>query len=183
MDRLNKDKAAKVGDVLFRYMRTRHPFKEKVEHPLPAHELAALIGGGKMEFDEIYIEPDASPPIIFDGKADDVFEAIIQKRYRAIPSFDPELVAAWRFYVISDGPMPRRPAPRQLPQGHPIEPALQPLCREDLVHQRQHRDRRGTHTALPEASSRVPEIRSGRRSAARSRLSPRSGSTFGAVGG
>jgi len=47
MDRLNQDKAAKVGDVLFRYMRARHRFKEKIEHPLAAHELAALIGSGK----------------------------------------------------------------------------------------------------------------------------------------
>lgn len=112
MDRLNRDRAAKVGDVLFRYMRTRHRFNDKVEHPLPAHELAALIDGGKTEFDEIYIEPDARPPIVFDGKADDVFDAIIMKRYRAISFFDPELVAAWRHYVISDGPMPRRPGPR-----------------------------------------------------------------------
>src|SRR5215469_17817109 len=112
MHRLNQDKAAKIGDVLFRYMRARHRFKEKVEHPLAAHELAALIGNGKTEFDEVYIEPEANPPIVFDGKADDVFEAIIRKRYRAIPFFDPELVAAWRHYVISDGPMPRRRTPR-----------------------------------------------------------------------
>ena len=118
MDRVHQDKAAKVGDVLFRYMRARHRFKEKVEHPLAAHELAALINGGKTEFDEIYIEPEANPPIVFDGKADDVFEAIIKKKYRAIPFFDPQLVAAWRFYVISDGPMPPRPGPRRLSQGH-----------------------------------------------------------------
>jgi len=117
MDRLHQEKAAKVGDVLFRYMRARHRFKEKVEHPLAAHELAALINGGKTEFDEIYIEPEANPPIVFDGKADDVFEAIIKKKYRAIPFFDPQLVAAWRFYVISDGPLPRRPGPRRLSQG------------------------------------------------------------------
>ena len=117
MHRLNQDKAAKVGDVLFRYMRARHRFKEKVEHPLAAHELAALIGSGKTEFDEVYIEPEANPPIVFDGKADDVFEAIIRKRYRAIPFFDPELVAAWRHYVISDGPMPRKPGLRRLEEG------------------------------------------------------------------
>jgi hypothetical protein len=39
------------------------------------------------------------------------------KKYRAIPFFDPQLVAAWRFYVISDGPLPRRPGPRRLSQG------------------------------------------------------------------
>ena len=117
MDRLNHDKAAKLGDVLFRYMRARHRFKEKLEHPLPAHELAAFIRRGKTEFDEIYIEPEASPPIVFDGKADEVFDAIIKKRYRAIPFFDPELVAAWRHHVISDGPMPRRPGPGRLRKG------------------------------------------------------------------
>ena len=68
MARLSADKAAKIGDVLFRYMRARHRFRERVEHPLPAHELAALIGHGKVEFDEVYIEPDAKPPIVFDGK-------------------------------------------------------------------------------------------------------------------
>jgi hypothetical protein len=113
MGKLNPDKAAKLGDLLFRYMRARHCFKDRrVEHPLPAHELAALINRGKTEFDEIYIEPDANPSIVFDGKADDVFEAVINKRYRAIPFFDPQLVAAWRHYVVSDGPMPQRPGPR-----------------------------------------------------------------------
>ena len=117
MDKLDQDKAAKVGDVLFRYMRARHRFKDKAEHPLPAHELAALIKQGKAEFDEVYIEPNAKPPIVFDGKADDVFDAIIKKRYRAIPFFDPELVAAWRYYVISDGPMPKKPGSRGPQQG------------------------------------------------------------------
>jgi len=93
MDRVHQDKADKVGDVLFRYMRARHRFKEQVEHPLAAHELAALINGGKTEFDEIYIEPEANPPIVFDGKADDVFAAIIKKKYRAIPFFDPRGVS------------------------------------------------------------------------------------------
>jgi hypothetical protein len=98
-------------------MRARHRFKEKVEHPLASHELAALIDRGKTEFDEVYIEPEANPPIVFDGKADDVFNAIIKKRYCAIPFFDAGLVAAWRHYVISDGLMPRRPGPRQPSQG------------------------------------------------------------------
>ena len=48
--------------------------------------------------------------IAFDGKADDVFEALIKKKYRAIPFWDPLLIAAWRHYVIGDGPLPRRPA-------------------------------------------------------------------------
>jgi len=121
MGDLDKDKAAKIGDVLFRYMRARHRFKDKVERPLPSHELAALLHGGKTEFDEIYVEPDTSPPIVLDGKADDVFNAIINKKYRSIPFFDPELVAAWRHYVISDGPLPRKPGPRRASKVAPVE--------------------------------------------------------------
>jgi hypothetical protein len=118
MRKLNAERAAKVGDLLFRYMRARHRFKrEMVEPPLPAHELAQLIAGGKCEFDEVYIEPDANPPIAFDGKADDVFEALIKKGYRAIPFWDPQLVASWRHYVIGDGPLPRRPEARRSPRS------------------------------------------------------------------
>jgi hypothetical protein len=85
MGKVGKDRADKVGDFLFRYMQARHRFKDRLERPLPAHELATLIERGKQEFDEIYIEPNATPPVVLDGKADDVFEAIIKKstaRYR-----------------------------------------------------------------------------------------------------
>jgi hypothetical protein len=99
MSKVDSTQAGKVGDVLFRYMRARHHFKERVEHPMPAHELAALIGRGKREFDEIYIEPETNPPILLDGKADDVFAAIVNKKYRAIAFCDPRIVAAWRHYV------------------------------------------------------------------------------------
>jgi len=85
-----------------------------VERPLSAHELAELICRGKYDFDEVYIDPAANPPITFDGKADDVFEALIKKKYRAIPFWDPMLVAAWRHYVIGDGPLPQRPSSRRL---------------------------------------------------------------------
>src|SRR6266404_7326615 len=77
MGKGDKEKAEKVGDFLFRYMRARHRFKERVERPLPSNELATLIGHGKQEFDEIYIEPGANPPIVLDGKAGDVFDALI----------------------------------------------------------------------------------------------------------
>jgi hypothetical protein len=77
-----------------------------------------LIERGKQEFDEIYIEPDVTPPIVLDGKADDVFDAIIKKRYRAIPFWEPGIVAAWRHYVLSNGPMPRKPGPRRAHAGH-----------------------------------------------------------------
>ena len=115
MLKVDAEKAAKIGYVLFRYMRARHRFKDElVERPLPAHELAQLIGSGKYDFDEVYIEPAANPPITFDGKAGDVFEALIKKKYRAIPFWDPMLVAAWRHYVIGDGPLPQRPSARRL---------------------------------------------------------------------
>ena len=78
MGKVGKDRADKVGDFLFRYMQARHRFKDRLERPLPAHELATLIERGKQEFDEIYIEPNATPPVVLDGKADDVFEAIIK---------------------------------------------------------------------------------------------------------
>ena len=118
MGKVGKDTAEKVGDFLFRYMRARHRFKELVERPLPSSELATLIGLGKQEFDEIYIEPDANPPVALDGKADYAFNAIISKKYRAIPFFDPQLVAAWRNYVVSDDPMPRKPGLRKARATH-----------------------------------------------------------------
>ena len=113
MHKVDQQRAEKIGDFLFRYMRARHRFKELVERPLPSSELATLIGLGKQEFDEIYIEPDANPPVVLDGKADDVFNAIINKKYRAIPFFDPQLVAAWRNHVVNNGPMPKKPGPRR----------------------------------------------------------------------
>jgi hypothetical protein len=118
MLKLDAEKAAKIGHVLFRYMRARHRFKhELVERPLPAHELAELICSGRYDFDEVYIDPAANPAIALDGKADDVFEALIKKKYRAIPFWDPMLVAAWRHYVIGDGPLPQRPTPRRSALG------------------------------------------------------------------
>jgi len=122
MGKVGKERADKVGDFLFRYMQARHRFKDRLERPLPAHELAALIERGKQEFDEIYIEPDVTPPIVLDGKADDVFDAIIKKRYRAIPFWEPGLVAAWRHYVLSNGPLPRKPGPRRAHAVHTGQP-------------------------------------------------------------
>jgi hypothetical protein len=113
MGSVNADTAAKAGDFLFRYMRARHRFLESTEHPPPAGHLAALIARGKQGFDEIYIEPEANPPVALDGKAYDLFEAIIRKHYSAMPGWDWLLLAAWRNYVFSDGPLPRKPGPRR----------------------------------------------------------------------
>ncbi|HVH81960.1 MAG TPA: hypothetical protein VM782_21350 [Stellaceae bacterium] len=103
MRKLNAEKAAQLRDMLVRYMRARHRFKGR----RPAAPGSRVGAAGKC------VEPDANPPIAFDGKADDMFEALIKKKYRAIPFWDPLLVATWRHYVIGDGPLPRRPgAPR-----------------------------------------------------------------------
>ena len=44
MGKVNKERAEKVGDFLFRYMQARHRFKDRLERPLPSHELATLGG-------------------------------------------------------------------------------------------------------------------------------------------
>ena len=112
MTKISPDKAATVGDLLCRYMRARHRFADRVEQPLPSKLLAALIGQGKAEFDEIYVEPEAKPPVVLDGKAGDFFAAIIEKNYSVMPSWNPHLLSAWRLYVLRDGPMPREPGLR-----------------------------------------------------------------------
>src|SRR5436309_6237337 len=67
MPKVDAEKAAKLGDMLYRYMRARHRFKDQlVDQPLPAHELAQLIARGKYEFDQVYIELHTNPPIAFD---------------------------------------------------------------------------------------------------------------------
>ena len=109
MTKFNPDKAGTVGDLLYRYMRARHRFRDQVEYPLPSYVLAALIGQGKAEFDKIYIEPEANPPVVLYAKASDFFAAIIEKNYGAMPSWDPHLLSAWRLYVLRDGPLPREP--------------------------------------------------------------------------
>ena len=35
MAKVDAEKAAKIGDFLFRYMRARHRFKQTLESPLP----------------------------------------------------------------------------------------------------------------------------------------------------
>jgi hypothetical protein len=109
MAKVDGEKAARAAGILCRYMRARHRFADKVERPLSPAELSALIAGGKEEFDEIYVEPEASPPIVLDGKADEFFTAIIKKDYGAMSGWDPQLLAAWRYYVLRDGPLPRTP--------------------------------------------------------------------------
>ena len=58
---------------------------------------------------------------MLDGKAYDVFEAIIRKHYSAMPGWDRLLLAAWRNYVFSDGPLPRKPGPRRAAKVSSVE--------------------------------------------------------------
>jgi hypothetical protein len=109
MVKIDGETAAKAAGILCRYMRARRRFADKVERPLSPAELSGLIASGKEEFDEIYVEPEARPPIVLDGKAEDFFTAIIKKDYSAMSGWDPQLLAAWRHYVLSDGPLPRTP--------------------------------------------------------------------------
>ena len=72
MGKVDKDKAAKTGDFLYRYMWTRH---RCIGAPAPADAawLAYLIEWGKKKFDNIHVEPDESP---IDG-VDEVFKSPI----------------------------------------------------------------------------------------------------------
>src|SRR5205814_10394539 len=91
---------------------------------IPSNAPAMWFQPVNQEFDEIYDKTDATPPIMLDGKADDVFDAIIKKRYRAIPFWEPGLVAAWPNYVLSDGPMPRKPGRRRAHNVRVGQPTL-----------------------------------------------------------
>jgi hypothetical protein len=55
-----------------------------------------------------------------------VFEAIIRRHYSAMPGWDRLLLAAWRNYVFSDGPMPRKPGPRRAAKVASVEPPNTP---------------------------------------------------------
>jgi hypothetical protein len=67
------------------------------------HELAQgyeLLAGG------ILVHSDANPPIIADDQDPDFFRAIIQSDDGRLPGTDLIELAAWRSYVLSDGPVP-----------------------------------------------------------------------------
>jgi len=74
----------------------------------PGNRLAQLIEWGRREFDGIDIEPDANPPIVRDSQHPAFFAAIIKQDDTAMPrQVD---LAAWRDYVLHNGPLPKRPA-------------------------------------------------------------------------
>jgi hypothetical protein len=104
--KVDKDKAAKTGDFLYRYMWTRHRCTG-APAPADAAWLAYLIEWGKKKFDNVYVEPDASPPTVWDKQHPAFFSAMVKTDHGAMPR--PADLAAWRTYVLYNSLPPERP--------------------------------------------------------------------------
>ena len=106
MGKVDKSKAAKAGDFLYRYLWMRH---RCTGAPVPSDAawLAYLIEWGKKRFDNVYVEPDESPPIVWDNQQPAFFLAMVNMNYEATPR--PADLAAWRTYVLYNSPPPERP--------------------------------------------------------------------------
>jgi hypothetical protein len=104
--KVDKSKAAKTGDILYRYMWTRHCC---VGAPAPSDPiwLAYLIEWGKTKFDNIYVKPDESPPLVWDNQHPALFSAMVKMDEGAMPR--PPDLAAWRTYVLYNSLPPKRP--------------------------------------------------------------------------
>ena len=66
-----------------------------------AHGYKLLAGG-------VLFHPDANPPVTADDQDPEFFRAFIQSDDGAMPGTDPVELAAWRNYVLNDGPVPLR---------------------------------------------------------------------------
>ena len=123
MGKVDKDKAAKTGDFLFRYMWTRH---RCTREPAPADAawLAYLIEWGNTKFDNVYIDPDVSPPIVWDNKHPAFFSAMVSMDHGAMSR--PADLAAWRSYVLYNSLPPERPL-------QPPEPAARVMSDHDVI--------------------------------------------------
>ena len=106
MGKVDKSKAAKAGDFLYRYLWMRH---RCTGAPVPSDAawLAYLIEWGKKKFDNVHIEPDESPPIAWDNQHPAFFSAMVKMDYRDMPR--PADLAAWRAYVLYNSLPPQRP--------------------------------------------------------------------------
>jgi hypothetical protein len=110
--KVDKSKAAKVSGILYRYMWTRHCCVGAPASSDPIW-LAYLIEWGKTKFDNVYIEPDESPPVVWDNQHPAFFSALLKTDDAAMPR--PADLAAWRTYVLYNSLPPKRPeglAPR-----------------------------------------------------------------------
>ena len=105
MGKIDKSKAAKTGDLLYRYLWARH---RCVGAPSPSAPgwLAHLIEWGKKKFDNVYVEPDESPPIVWDNQHPAFFSTML-KMDGHMPR--PADLAAWRSYVLYNSLPPQRP--------------------------------------------------------------------------
>jgi hypothetical protein len=103
--KVDKSKARKTGDFLYRYMWARH---RCVGAPAPsdAIRLAYLIEWGKKKFDNVYVEPNESPPIVWDNQHPAFFSAMVKMDHEAMPRAD---LAAWRTYVLYNSLPPKGP--------------------------------------------------------------------------
>src|SRR2546421_1399238 len=111
MVRVNKKKAAKRADFLFRYMVAGY---RCVGGSLSSGRirLASKIRGGLQFFGgAIIVDADVQPPITNDHEYQDFLIAIL-KGGSAIPEIEPEELAEWRNYVLHSGAVPkwRQPA-------------------------------------------------------------------------
>jgi hypothetical protein len=61
-----------------------------------------LLAGG------VLVHPDADPPVTADDQDPEFFRAFIQSDDGAMSGTDPAELAAWRNYVLNDGPVPLR---------------------------------------------------------------------------
>jgi hypothetical protein len=61
-----------------------------------------LLAGG------VLVHPAANPPVTADDQDPEFFRAFIQSDDGAMPGTDPAELAAWRNYVLNDGPVPLR---------------------------------------------------------------------------
>jgi hypothetical protein len=82
--KVDKSKAAKTGDLLYRYLWARH---RCVGAPAPSDPswLAYLIEWGKKKFDNVYVAPDESPPIVWDNQHPAFFSAMVRMDYGDTP--------------------------------------------------------------------------------------------------
>jgi hypothetical protein len=85
------------------------PSLTDLEHEL-AHGYELLAGG-------ILVHPDATPPIIADDQDPDFFRVLIESDDGGLPGTDPLELAAWRGYVLNDGPVPPQPDPNPCGSG------------------------------------------------------------------
>ena len=102
MDTVDRTKAARAGAFLYRYMWAR---RRCVGGAAPAGRLTSVIQWGRREYDGIDVEPNADPPIVRDRRHPAFFAAIIEQDDTALPKVSE--MAAWRSYVLDNGPLPR----------------------------------------------------------------------------